>query len=66
MPRKPRLFGNEYHSICCGLSGIMFAVELVEDKDRPKELPSPPSNRKTIQLLLDLCRSIYGIGKICP
>ena len=37
VPRKPHPFGNEYHSICCGLSGVMFAIELVEGKDRPKE-----------------------------
>ena len=64
VPRKPRPFGNEYHTICCGFSGILFAMELVEGKDRPKEMPSPPSNEKTIHLLLELCRSIYGSGKI--
>ncbi len=29
-PRKPHLFGNEYHTACCGLSGIMFSMEMVE------------------------------------
>ena len=64
VPRKPKPFGNEYHSICCGLSGVMFAIELVEGKDRPKELPSPPKAKETSQLLLDLCSTLYGIGKI--
>ena len=32
-PRKPRPFGNEYHSICCRPSGIMYAIELREGKD---------------------------------
>ena len=64
VPRKPRPFGNEYHSICCGVSGLMFGIELVEGKDRPKELPSPPKNEKTTHLLLNLCRSLYGTGKI--
>ena len=36
-PRKPHPYGNEYHSICCGLSGIMYAIEIVEGKDRPRE-----------------------------
>jgi Transposase IS4 len=35
VPRKPHPFGNEWHSFCCGVSGKMFAVELVEGKDRP-------------------------------
>ena len=35
VPRKPHPYGNEYHSICCGLSGIMFQVELVEGKEEP-------------------------------
>ena len=26
VPRKPHPFGNEWHSICCGISGIMFAI----------------------------------------
>ena len=34
VPRKPHPMGNEYHSMCCGLSGIMNSIELVEGKDR--------------------------------
>lgn len=64
MPRKTRPFGNEYHTICCGMSGVLFAMELVEGKDRPRELPSPPANRKTTKLLLKLCKSLAGTGKI--
>ena len=64
VPRKPRPFGNEYHTICCGLSGILFGMELVEGKDRPVQLPSTPSNKKTTQLLLNLCKSLAGTGKI--
>jgi hypothetical protein len=33
--------GNEYHSICCGLSGIMYAIELVKGKDHPKNDQMP-------------------------
>jgi hypothetical protein len=33
-PRKPHPFGNEYHTICCGETGILFDFELVEGKDR--------------------------------
>jgi Transposase IS4 len=35
VPQKPWPMGNEYHSVCCALSGIMYSIELVEGKDRP-------------------------------
>ncbi len=34
-PRKPHPFGNKYHSICCGLSGIMYAVFLGRERMLP-------------------------------
>ena len=37
VPCKPWPLGNEYHSMCCCESRIMWAVELVEGKDRPSE-----------------------------
>ena len=30
VPRKPWPFGNEYHTVCCSLSGILWQMELVE------------------------------------
>ena len=39
MPHKPHPFGNEYHSMCCGLSGNMYSIELVEGKDWPHQSP---------------------------
>jgi hypothetical protein len=33
--------GNEYHTVCCGIGGIMFSVELVEGRDRHPEFPPP-------------------------
>ena len=65
VPRKPWPFGNEYHSTCCGISGIMFAVELVEGRDSPKEIkPNFNEMGKTVGLLLRLTRSIWNEGKI--
>jgi Transposase IS4 len=34
VPCKPPPFGNEYHSMCCGLSDIMYSIELEEGKDQ--------------------------------
>ena len=39
--RKPHPFGNNY-IIDCGKSGILYAMEIVEGKDHPKELPDDP------------------------
>ena len=38
--RKPHSMGNECHAIFCSLSGIMFEIELVEEKDAPKDGPA--------------------------
>ena len=42
----------------------MFAMEMVEGKHRPKELPSNPKTKRTQVLLLRLCRSLYNTGKV--
>ena len=44
--RKPHSMGNEYYSLCCGLSGIMYLIKLVEGKDSPKEIPPPKFHEK--------------------
>ena len=37
-PRKPWPFGNEWHTIACSETTIIFFVELVEGQDRPRQL----------------------------
>ena len=66
VPCKPHPFGNEWHTICCGISGIMFYLELVEGKDRPPELPDLNRNKfgNTVNLLLRMCSTIFGSGRI--
>jgi Transposase IS4 len=68
VPRKPNPMGNEWHTICCTLSGIMFGMELVEGKDAPPERrlvdPSDVAKGKTAGLLLRLCRPLFGTGTI--
>ena len=60
-PRKPHPFGNEYHTIGCGDSTIMYNVLLMEGKDRSKEFLV--EKRKT-SLLLKMTKVLYGTGKI--
>ena len=65
-PRKLHPVGNEYHSMCCGLSGVMVAIELVEGKDRPRELGQPEYKNlggKTIGLLLRLLKNYFGSAR---
>lgn len=50
-PRKPHPYGNEYHSICCGLSGIMYAIEIVEGKDKPREREQDENEKKLEKLV---------------
>ena len=58
----PHTMGNEYNSICCGLSGIMFVIEMVEVKDVPKQRGKPKysGSGKTGEVFLRLCKGIFN------
>ena len=60
VPRKPWPFGNEYHTICCAVCGILFGIELVEGKDKPPEIVPEFNNAggPTVGLLLRLTKSL--------
>ena len=62
VPRKPKPFGNEYHTMCCGLSGVLYSMELVEGKDRPSSLGEMEFDNygKTFGLLLRVTRTIWN------
>ena len=66
VPRKPWAFENEYHTICCSQSGVLFAMELREGKDRPEYLPPKAHSDlgKTMGLVLRICRSLEHTGSI--
>ena len=58
---------QKYYTICCVLCGILFAFELVEGKDTPKEKRVKEGDNKggkTVGLLLRLCLGLYSIGKV--
>ena len=59
VPRKPHPFGNDHHGICCGLSNIMFVIELVEGKDEKERDPNEVTHGKTCALLLRLTSAIH-------
>ena len=64
-PWKPQNKGNKHHIVCCGLSGILFDFEMVEDNDHPNNLPEPEYSEhgKTAGLLLRLTKSLHNSAK---
>ena len=65
VPRKPWPFGNEYHTVCCSLSGILWQMELVEGKDSPSEIiPKYNNQGKTVGLLLHVLEPIFTRGNV--
>ena len=66
VPQKPWPFGNEYHTICCGLSSILFSLELVEGKDALHQTPPKVYDvfGKTIGLLMQLTHSMWHTGHV--
>lgn len=63
--RKPHPFGNERHTICCGLTTILWRSQIVEGKDRPRQLPRREFEElgKTVGLMLRMCQPLFGSGK---
>ena len=52
VPQKPWPFGNEYHMVCCSLSGNLWQMELIEGRT----LDQKSSLNTTIkEKLLDCC-----------
>ena len=65
VPRKPWPLGNEYHTVACGTSGVLYSLELVEGKDAPQQVTKEFSESdKTVGLLLCLTKSIRGSSKV--
>jgi len=66
VPRKPWPYRNEYHTIACGESEIIFRVDLVEGKDQPPEKPKEYSAEymKTVATVLRLSKPLFGTGTV--
>jgi hypothetical protein len=63
-PRKPHPFGNKYHTACCGLSGAMFSMEMVEGKDHPPQIKERFSELgKTTGLLMRMLECYFATGR---
>ena len=66
VPRKPWKFGNEYHDAGCGLSDIIWQVDLREGKDCLAHLGKKEFDElgSTVGTLLHLLKPVHGTGKI--
>ena len=65
VPCKPWPFGNEYHMVCCSLSGILWQMEIVEGKDATLQIVLKFNNQgKTVGLLLCVLEPIFGKGNM--
>ena len=66
IPRKPWPFGNNYHMVCCCTSGIMWGIDLVEGKDRPRALGQQEFDNmgSTVGLLLWMLAPIFYKGYV--
>ena len=64
-PQKPLPFSNEWHTIACSICTIIFFVELLEGKDRPKDAPPCEFSdmSKTVGLVLRMTRPIWHRAK---
>lgn len=65
VPRKPHPMGNEYHTIACGTSKVLFRVELVEGKDHPPNITVEHEELgKVPGLLVRLTKDMHGTGRV--
>ena len=69
VPCKPHPFGNEYHTIANGdhKSPILYRVELVERKDRPRQLGKKEFDDlggPTIGLMVRMTCNLWHTGKV--
>ena len=64
-PWGPHPFGDEWHTACCALSGILFVIELVEGKAHPRQagpFEFEDLGGKTLGLLLRMMKSYFVTG----
>ena len=67
MPQKPHPFGNKYHTVACGLSNILYQMELVEGKDTPAEMIHKEQEKelgKTDAMIMRILKPILGTAKV--
>ena len=66
IPHKTWKFSNEYHDAGCGMSDVIWQVDLHEGKDHPQQMDKKEYNElgATVGMLLCLTRPVHSCGKV--
>ena len=64
--RKPHPFGNNYHTIACAKYKVIYNVEIVEGKDRPRGMGKKEfeENGATPGLMVSMKNTLCGTWKV--
>jgi hypothetical protein len=72
--RKPKPYGNVFHAAACGLSRIIFSLELMEGRDRPTWMDPPEfenlfntnkfNTTKVGGLMLRMAKPLFNSGAV--
>ena len=62
---KPCPFGNESHTICCGLTSVLWRAHIVEGKDRPAQMSLKLHSDLgiTVGFIILICEPLFSTGK---
>ena len=70
LKRKPHPMGNEYHTVTCPDTKILYCVEIVEGKDKPAEGPhlveefEEQMDSNVAALVARMCVCIQGSARV--
>ena len=66
VPCKPYPFGNEYHTIVCAKSKVIYNVDIVEGKDWPRVMGKKEFEEKEYMdgLMVIKTKKLWGTGKV--
>ena len=66
VPRKPHPFGNQYHTIACDETKVVYNFYIVEDKDQPRDMGKKYFEEKgqTSGLVVRITMPLLGKGKV--
>ena len=64
IPRKPEGVGAEMKSLCCGITGIMLKLDIMEGKDRQAAKPFCAEYGEGTAITLQLTQGYFGSSRV--
>ena len=66
VPRKLHLFGNKYHTIVCAKYKVIYYVNIVKGKDRPRVMGEKEFEEKGVTdgLVVRMINTLWGTRKV--